>query len=263
MTRKIPRPYRDPYRPVPRDELRLHAAQSWWVLPGSLSELVTSVRKEGIQERIRVQRLGRRKYCIIDGKKRWQAAHYADMTHVPITIVDNMKNEDADTVWLSEYCRDRALPIVDLALTVFEFSRLFRGHYQQREIAQLVGCWPPPRHHADFGRAAPAARAGYSIPELRVASQGRALPEVPLQTRTPARRRWRRDGGGHVTGRCVQGGGETRVDARTAVQRPLCSHGGTREVTGPKRRGRTGDTAGNRRARERRRRPPGSARRNR
>ncbi len=134
------RVYGHPYRPVPIGQLALHETQWWWEGPASIGGLVATIRKEGVKERITVLRRGRRKYCIIDGKKRWMAARISELTRVPVTIVKSA--EDADTVWLAEYC-SQALPppAVDAALTLYEFAQR-NARFRKKEIAALVG-WRP------------------------------------------------------------------------------------------------------------------------
>jgi hypothetical protein len=88
-------------------------------------------------------RLGRQKYCIIDGKKRWMAAIIAKQARIPVTTV-NVRQENTDKVWLDEYYRQPMLPIVDQALTLCDFVQMDHPRHKKKEIAKLLG-WRPAR----------------------------------------------------------------------------------------------------------------------
>jgi ParB family chromosome partitioning protein len=75
--------------------------------PGSLEELAESVRSQGIMQPILVREIGRGRFEIIAGERRWRAAQIAGLTEVPalvreiadeaalaMSLIENIQRED-------------------------------------------------------------------------------------------------------------------------------------------------------------------------
>jgi ParB family chromosome partitioning protein len=75
--------------------------------PGSLEELAESIRSQGIMQPILVREIGRGRFEIIAGERRWRAAQIAGLTEVPalvreiadeaalaMSLIENIQRED-------------------------------------------------------------------------------------------------------------------------------------------------------------------------
>ena len=75
--------------------------------PGSLEELAESIRSQGIMQPILVREVGRGRFEIIAGERRWRAAQIAGLTEVPalvreiadeaalaMSLIENIQRED-------------------------------------------------------------------------------------------------------------------------------------------------------------------------
>lgn len=104
--------------------------------PEELSELVESIKTQGILQPLIVRKLLNNQYEIIAGERRWQAANIAGLTEVPV-IIKNVNNQDALTIALIENIQRSNLNALEEAIALDRLSKEFA--LTHNEIATAVG----------------------------------------------------------------------------------------------------------------------------
>ena len=106
--------------------------------PEELSELVTSIKNQGILQPLIVRKLDLEKdnYEIIAGERRFRAATLAGLTEVPV-IIKNVNDQDALTIALIENIQRENLNPVEEAIALDRLIKEFS--LTHNEIATAVG----------------------------------------------------------------------------------------------------------------------------
>lgn len=102
----------------------------------ALEELAESIRRQGIMQPITVRPLGKDKYEIVAGERRWRAAQLANLASVPV-IVKNISDEDAIALALIENIQREDLNAMEEAVALTRLQEEFS--YSQQQVADAVG----------------------------------------------------------------------------------------------------------------------------
>ncbi len=102
--------------------------------PGSLEELAESIRSQGIMQPILVREVGRGRFEIIAGERRWRAAQIAGLTEVP-ALVREIADEAALAMSLIENIQRENLNPLEEAAGVQRLIDEFGMTHQQAATA--------------------------------------------------------------------------------------------------------------------------------
>lgn len=102
----------------------------------ALSELVDSIKSQGILQPLIVRRLDAEKYEIVAGERRWQAAKILSKSHVPV-IVKNIDDNLALVFALVENIQRENLDPIEEAAAFLRFQQEF--HMSHADIAESIG----------------------------------------------------------------------------------------------------------------------------
>jgi ParB family chromosome partitioning protein len=103
---------------------------------GALTELVTSIRTQGVIQPLLVRRMPDGDYELIAGERRLRAAERAGLTHVPVFARDTSDVESLELALVENVQRDDLSPLEEATA----YQRLINefGHTQE-EVAERVG----------------------------------------------------------------------------------------------------------------------------
>lgn len=208
---------------------------------GALSELVSSIRAQGVLQPLLVRRLPDGDYELIAGERRLRAAERAGLTHVPVFARDTSDVESLEMALVENLQRDDLSPLEEASA----YQRLIHeyGHTQE-EVAERVGKSRPAvanalrllrlpesiKHDLARGRlTAGHARVLLSIDDAD--AQVRAAKQIQarqMSVRDAEQLAAARKGGSHPI---------ARDPNRTALERQLSTALGTRVRITPKGRG--------------------------
>ncbi len=104
--------------------------------PEELSELVGSIKNQGILQPLIVRKLDKDNYEIIAGERRFRAATLAGLTEVPV-IIKNVNDQDALTIALIENIQRENLNPLEEAIALDRLIKEFS--LTHNEIATAVG----------------------------------------------------------------------------------------------------------------------------
>ncbi len=104
--------------------------------PDALNELAQSIASQGIIQPLVVRKVTARRYEIIAGERRWQAAKIAGLLEVPV-IIRSIDNHTALAIGIIENIQRESLTPLEEANALQQLSRDFQMTHQQ--IAQVVG----------------------------------------------------------------------------------------------------------------------------
>ena len=104
--------------------------------PQELSELVESIKTQGILQPLIVRQLAPQTYEIIAGERRWRAATLAEFIEVPV-IIKNVNDKDALTIALIENIQRENLNTLDEAIALDRLTKEFS--LTHNEVAMAVG----------------------------------------------------------------------------------------------------------------------------
>ena len=104
--------------------------------PQELSELVESIKTQGVLQPLIVRQLTPQSYEIIAGERRWRAATLAELKEVPV-IIKNVNNKDALTIALIENIQRENLNTLDEAIALDRLTKEFS--LTHNEVAMAVG----------------------------------------------------------------------------------------------------------------------------
>lgn len=104
--------------------------------PEALEDLAESVRVHGILQPIMVRALGRGRYELVAGERRFRAAEKAGLAEVP-AVVRTMTDEESLTVALIENIQREDLNAIEAARGYRQLMEQF--HLTQTEIARQIG----------------------------------------------------------------------------------------------------------------------------
>jgi len=185
-----------------------------------LAELAESIKAQGMIQPIIVRTLGRDRYEIIAGERRWRAAQLASLREVPVVLrdaddhaalamalIENIQREDLNPLeealalqrLIDEFhlthqqaaeAVGRSRAAVSNLLRLLELPDLIRGFVERHEIemghARALLTLPVPQAIA---LAQAAAAEGWSVREIerrvQALQKGVALPPKPLQKKAP------------------------------------------------------------------------------
>jgi len=102
----------------------------------SLTQLVDSIREQGVIQPLIVRRVAGGEYELIAGERRWRAAQMAGLKEVPVVIKDATELEAFEMALVENIQREDLNPIEEAEA----FHRLIDEHgYSQTEVATRVG----------------------------------------------------------------------------------------------------------------------------
>lgn len=104
--------------------------------PGSLEELADSIRAQGLIQPISVRPVGKERYEIIAGERRWRAAQIAGLVEVPV-LIREVPDDAALAMSLIENIQREDLNPLEEALALQRLSEEF--HLTQQQAADAVG----------------------------------------------------------------------------------------------------------------------------
>ena len=102
----------------------------------SLEELAASIRQQGVMQPIVVRVIGKDRYEIIAGERRWRAAQLATLEKIPV-IVRNVSDETAIAMALIENIQREDLNPMEEAVALRRLKDEF--DLTQQEVADAVG----------------------------------------------------------------------------------------------------------------------------
>ncbi len=102
----------------------------------SLDELAASIREHGVLQPILVRPMGRNRYQLVAGERRWRAATAAGLQTLP-ALVENIDDDTALEIALIENLQREDLSPLEEATM---YDRMIRDHgYSVRKLAQKLG----------------------------------------------------------------------------------------------------------------------------
>jgi len=104
--------------------------------PGALEELADSIRAQGVMQPIVVRSIGKERYEIIAGERRWRATQLAGLDRIPVVIRD-VTDEAAIAMALIENIQREDLNPIEEAMALKRLQDEFE--LTQQEVAQAVG----------------------------------------------------------------------------------------------------------------------------
>src|SRR5690554_539344 len=104
--------------------------------PEQLEELAESIRAQGVMQPIVVRSIGKERYEIIAGERRWRATQLAGLDRIPVVIRD-VTDEAAIAMALIENIQREDLNPIEEALALKRLQDEFELTHQ--EVAQAVG----------------------------------------------------------------------------------------------------------------------------
>jgi len=104
--------------------------------PEALRELADSIRAQGLIQPIVVRELGRNRFEIVAGERRWRASALAELRDVPALVID-VSDQAAMAMALIENIQRQDLSALEEALALKRLIDEFRLTHQQ--VAEAVG----------------------------------------------------------------------------------------------------------------------------
>ena len=101
-----------------------------------LTELVESIKTQGVLQPLIVRKTLAENYEIIAGERRWRAANLAGLTEIPV-IIKNVNDRDALTIALIENIQRENLNPIDEAIALDRLAKEFS--LTHNEIASAIG----------------------------------------------------------------------------------------------------------------------------
>lgn len=102
----------------------------------ALEELASSIKAQGVMQPIVVRPIGKDRYEIIAGERRWRAAQIAELDNVP-TLIKDVADEAAFAMSLIENIQREDLNPVEEAQALIRLQQEFE--LTQQEVAMAVG----------------------------------------------------------------------------------------------------------------------------
>ena len=124
-------------RVIPVDNIESNPNQPRTIFDAeALSELAASVREHGVLQPILVRPLGRNRYQLVAGERRWRASKEAGLETIP-ALVEELDDDTALEISIIENLqREDLSPLEEAAM----YDRMVRDHgYSIRKLAEKLG----------------------------------------------------------------------------------------------------------------------------